>query len=258
MRPQPPQRQGVELMKAIFNIASVAVVSIVSTISLANVPTYAIETVKTEVSCARVASLALTSTAEVTKRLATMQSNFIKRLADVNSRHDEVDQKVATVRTEATSKFDAKLVALKAQTGLTTAQLAAIDTFGTGVHDAQDVRRAAVDAARDAYRSALAGAISANQTSLTAAASAYKSSVDTAFTIAQSTCSESTALPTLRSSIKSARETFMNATKRPDDTTAAIRQLVTTRDAAIKTADTAFVAKVTSLKTTLKAALKAQ
>jgi len=201
--------------------------------------------------CIRISTLASTNDAAVTEHMSLMKTNFANRLTEIASRQAEVDQKAATFRTNIAAKFDKKVSELKQQSGLTTDQLTAIDTYATNMKSAEATREAAVDAARSTYRTALAETISAHQQSLLGAATAFEAASTAAFATAQADCSTA-AMTTLKETIKTARET-LTSVRESSKVGQTVKQLADTRNAAIKAADEAFAKSAADYTAILKA-----
>jgi hypothetical protein len=189
-----------------------------------------------------------------TGRLATMNDDFAKRISNIANRDTTVDPKVAAARTAAAEKFDQAITKLKAQSGLTQAQQAAIDTYVTQMKAAEKTRETAVDAVRSTYRTSLSSTVQQHQAALTAAVKAFQSSVSNAFTVAIANCGNGTARATLKASIASAKAAFASE-RQSAKVTDQIKVLVQARDAAIKAADTAFANQVKTYSATLTAVL---
>jgi hypothetical protein len=188
--------------------------------------------------CTRIATLLSTSNATVATHIASMKTDFANRISNIASRQADVDQQSATFRASIADKFDAKITKLREQANLTTAQIAAIDTYATNMKTAESTRETSVDAARLTYRTALSGVVNTHQQSLINATSTFEGSISEAFTIAQTNCSNGTAMATLKQTISTARQTFKLAQQ--SSVGDSIKQLATTRNTAIKAADTAF------------------
>lgn len=223
----------------------------VGAISVSRVPTNQSTTER----CARVKTLAEASKAKLSERLSAMQLDFQKRLANISSRQDTVDQKATTFRAERNDKFDAKVAELGNKADITEAQLAAIDEFSKDIHAAELTRETAVDAARATYRQALNQAVTEHQTKLLGAATSFQAAVNTAFTTAQSTCSDTGSLATLKTSVKTARESFQT-TRKTEVAKATIKQLAETRRSTVETANATFRKSITTSAETLKSILK--
>jgi hypothetical protein len=208
--------------------------------------------VPSETVCARVAALALADTTEVKKRITAMQADFAGRLKNITSREDAADKKIATSRSDAMSKFDTKITAMKQVSGLTNKQLDAINTYQKEVKAANDARVIAVDGARTIYRTGLSLAISNHQIKLGDAVTTYQSSITGAFAAAKINCSiDTNALENLKKAVKTARETASTSISKIE-ATAQVRQLADTKKSSIKDANGAFAKKVAALTTTLK------
>lgn len=187
-------------------------------------------------------------------RLATMNSDFTKRIANISDRDSTIDSKIQASRQAAAEKFAQGIAKLTAQQGLTAEQQTAITTYQSQLQTAEKERESAVDAARATYRQSLQAVVQQHQTTLSAAAETFQSSVATAFTTAIANCSNSTARAALKTSIVSAKATF-TAQRESAKVTDQIKALVQARDTAIKTADTAFSDKAKEHAATLTAAL---
>ncbi len=244
-----------------------AIVASVSTVVLSVfvvVPAFAVETTTGEnrdtsaTVCSRITTFAKTGKENLSEKRSTLQTDFSKRLSGIATKQTDVDKKVSEARLAAKTKFEEKIAKLEAKEDLTDVQKAAIETYKTEVQAAEVTRAAAIDDARAAYRTGLASLVTTNQQTLSSAVTTYQTAVSTALATATANCTEANAtatLATLKASLKSARE-VLNAKRTPDTNKAAIKQLATTRDAAIKAANEAFKTKVTALTVTLKAALQ--
>lgn len=207
--------------------------------------------------CTHIVTLAESSKTTLGTHLTEMQSDFSSRLSHISSDESGVDQKVAAARATATANFEAKIKALEGQSGLTAAQMQAIETFQTNVLQAKTTREAAVDTARAAYRTGLQNLVATHQATLEAAVVTYQTAVDDAFATAEAHCGDGTAVANLKTTVKAAREDLTHARQSDQTTGAAIKQLAATRNSAIKTADTAFKAAISSDADTLANSLKA-
>lgn len=239
-------------MKAIFRLIVVSVFG--GTVITGAIPanSYAVEG-RSGV-CTTLSTAQANHTASATKRLATMNDDFAKRIATINNRDTTVDPKVAAARAAAGVKFDESIAKLRAQSDLTTVQKKAIDTYESQMKAAEKVRETAVDAARTSYRTSLVGVVQQHQAALSAAATTFQSSVSTAFTTAIANCTSATAKSVLKNSIASAKATFTTA-RESAKVSEQIKQLIQTRNTAIKTADTTFAKEAGTYSATLAAVL---
>ncbi|MDB5165678.1 MAG: surface antigen [Candidatus Saccharibacteria bacterium] len=231
-------------------VGVVACVGLFSTSSVA----IAITPAATSAVCTRLPTLAATNAAKINQRLDAMQLDFQKRLSNLASRIDVVDQKVATSRMSLTDKFDSKVSELKNETGVTPVQLAAIEIYEKNMKDAETARATAVDTARGNYRTDVLQKVTGHQAKLLQAALVFQRAIDAAFTKAQANCEESTATTILRTEVKAARNTFQG-TQKADEDKLSIKQFAETRGVAIKTANTEFAKKTATATTTLKTEL---
>jgi hypothetical protein len=204
--------------------------------------------------CTRFTTLASTTSLRLAERLSAMKLDFQKRLSNITSRHDAIDQKVATFRTSLGDKFDIKVAELKDKDGLTDAKLTAIDTYHQAVKTAEVTREKAVDSARTTYRAAFAKEVTDQQAKLSEAAAAFQTSVNTAIATAKTNCGNSTAAAALKTSIKAARDVFQSSRK-ADAAKSSIKQLAATRAEAVKAADAEFKKSVEAYTKTLEAIL---
>ena len=209
----------------------------------------------TSEACARIATLASTSSATISAHIGTMDANFASRLAAIASREASVDQKVTTARNAIADKFDAKIKDLKAKSGLTPDQQAAIDTYASDMKDAEQTREDAVDSARATYREGLATEVARHQDDLSVEAGNLQAAIASAFTTAEANCGNGTAVTTLKAAIKTAKQTF-SGQRDASKVKSAIQLLAKTRDEAIKTANTTFSTTASTLTTTLENVLK--
>ncbi|MDB5184695.1 MAG: surface antigen [Candidatus Saccharibacteria bacterium] len=242
------KRQGFSLLGSLATI--IAVMALPSA-------TYAAATTSSSsAACTKLASLAATSTSTIDNHIATMHADFANRLTTIDAKEANVDKAVAADRAKASSAFQAKITNMEAQTGLTVAQHAAIESYQTKMVAANTVRISAVDAARATYRTALKAAVDSRQSQLNGSVDAYRSAVADAFTTAASNCGDGNARTTLKGSIKAAHQTLDSA-RQADKIKASIQQLAATRDASIKAADSDFAASAKTYTATLVAVLKA-
>lgn len=204
--------------------------------------------------CSRFTTLSTTTNAKLAERQSAMKVDFGKRLSNIDSRHEAVDQKVTTFRTSLSDKFDVRVAELKAKDGITDIQLAAIDTFVQSMKTAEAAREEAVDSARATYRAALAQEVADKQQKLSEAAATFQAAVSAAITTAKANCGNGEAAATLKAAIKSAREAF-EASRKAEATRSSIKQLAETRTEAIKAANAEFKKNAESYRATLKAAL---
>lgn len=212
---------------------------------------------KTSSACLHITTLQSTNETNVATKKATMQSDFAARLAKVTTDESQTDQKVATYRANLVSNFDAKVAKLDTQKGITTAQTAAVATYKASMLAAETTRENSVDTARHTYRADLSAAISGRQTALTDAVNSFQSGMTSAFATAVNTCgTDSSALTTLRASIKAARQD-MQTTMADNKIATTIQQDAATRKAAVQTADQAFVQAAKGFSQTLVQALGA-
>lgn len=188
------------------------------------------------------------------KRLETMNDDFAKRLSAISDRSTTIDPKVQDARDAAATKFNDAIATLKAQPDLTTAQQKAIDTYVTQMQAAEKTREGAVDAARSVYRAELIEVVQQHQTTLSAAVTTFQSSVSTAFTTAIGNCADANAKTTLKSDLTTAKETFASA-RESSKVTEQIKQLMETRNAAIKDADVTFAKQAASYSAALATVL---
>lgn len=213
------------------------------------------ETKGSSATCAHITTLESTNQATIATRMAGMQGDFTKRLATITANKTDIDQKLAITRAAASAQFESKLKSLEAQTGLTQVQLQAISTYKTDIQQAEATREKAVDAARTTYRAALLAEVQIHQQDLSSAVTTYQTAVTAAFTTAVTNCGDGAATASLKTTVKSARET-LTAARHSDKVTTSIKQLATTRAAAIKTANEAFAISVGTYTTTLTTALQ--
>lgn len=249
-------------MKTIFKVTRTGSVSILTAMLLLVTPSYAMTSTPAAAAptangaCARFTTLAAASSTKINERIAAMEVDFQRRLTIISGRHDAVDLKVATFRTTALDKFDLKMDVLKSEKNLAPEQVTAIEEFVNNMKEAEAARAQTVDSTRATYRSAMLEEVNARQAHLLQSALVFQRSVAASFTKAQSTCADATAGTTLRSEIKTARETFQTARK-TEVAGSSIKQLAETRQAAVKAANAEFVKKVKEYTATLKTALNA-
>lgn len=205
--------------------------------------------------CARLTTFSTTSATKLKERQAAMDVDFAKRLSNITSRHDAVDQRVVTFRTTLSDKFDAKVTDLKSKVGLNEVQLVAIDTYEKDMKAAELAREEAVDAAREAYRAGLIKEVEAHQVSLKVAVVTYQTAVEAAIAAAKADCSNGTARETLKASLQAARESFQ-AARKASKAQPAVKELVTTRTESIKAANAEFAEKSAVYTDTLRSVLE--
>lgn len=206
--------------------------------------------------CTRITTLGSTNEATIGSKKAAMQADFANRLTKITSEKSQVDQKVTTFRANLAKTFNDKVAKLEAQKNLSATQKAAIETFKTDMTTAEATREKAVDAARQTYREGLFQAINDRQVALTSAVEAFQAAVTDAFSTAASNCSDTGAMQTLKTTVKSARETLQTA-RSNNKVGSTVSQLAATRNASIKAADQAFAQSAASYGKTLAAALAA-
>ncbi len=242
--------------KSIFGMTSLALLlaTLVAAPSMAIVSPTTTTNKGSSVACTHITTIESTNKATIATRMAGMQGDFAKRLTTITANKTDVDQKVASARAAANAQFESKIKSLEAQTGLTKIQLQAIATYKTDMQQAEVTREKAVDAARTTYRADLLAEVQTHQQDLSSAVAAYQTAVTAAFTTAATNCGDGTAVATLKTDVKSARETLTTARK-SDKATTNIKQLATTRAASIKTANEAFAASVAIYTATLTTAL---
>jgi len=209
------------------------------------------------VRCERIQTLAEASEAKLAERLSAMQLDFQKRLTNIGSRHDAVDQKATAFRAERSDKFESRVAELRDKNGVSETQLAAIDAFETAIKTAETTRETAVDTARATYREALDQAVAQHQAELFNAAMVFQAAVKAAFTTAKANCADTAVAATLRSSIKTAREAF-GATRKAEPTKSSIKQLAETRRTAVQAANDEYKKAMANAVMTLKTALEKQ
>lgn len=253
-------------MKTIYKInkfLSLAVLALVLTVAT-SLPSFAVSTNGNGGSdnsnganfCTRVPNLRSSNENAVATKLKVMKADFSSQLSNISQQRKTTnDQKLATIRSEAQVGFEAQIKILEDKAGLTETQKTAIATFKTDMEQAQTTRKTAVNAARTTYRTALTETVQAHQSTLTNAANAYQTAVQTAFAAAKTDCANGPALGTLRTSIKTARQT-LTASRANNQSRSNIQQLMQTRNTAIKTANQEFAKTAAALGGTLTEALK--
>lgn len=156
----------------------------------------------------------------------------------------KVDQKVADARKKADAARAKDLSKLAAK-ATTNDQKQAVQTYKAAVQDAINTRRAAYDAARQTFRAGVQNAITSRRSTIKAQLATFQDSVSSAFSTAEASCAGSSPngqaiQQTLRTSLKSARETFQNDRKSDSTIGGQVKQLAATRQAAFQTADKTF------------------
>lgn len=239
-------------MKTIFRSVTVLTLVIACLVVIAPTNSHAVEAKSG--ACTTLPATQTNYQAAATKRLATMNDDFAKRISNITNRDKTVDPKIDAARAAAATKFDEAIVKLNAQSGLTTAQTKAITTYESQTKAAEKIREEAVDAARATYRTSLVGVVQQHQAALSTAATTFQSAVSTAFTTAIANCTSTTAKSTLKATIASAKATFATA-RQSAKVTDQIKQLMQTRDTVIKTADETFAKTAATYSATLSAVL---
>jgi hypothetical protein len=248
-------------MKTISNKLVTSVIASLTLVLVSVTPVVAVgnteDTVgKASASCTRVAELKDTQIAAMTAKMTTLRSEFTNRLTTMNTKQASLDEKVTAARATAKKEFEAKITAMLAQEGLTDAQKEAIAEFQTSMEQSMEIRQTAVDKARSDYRIALAALVQNRQQAMLTAAETLQTSTQAAFDTAVSTCGQDGNMTTLRTSIKTARQTYQtarNSIKIKDD----IQAIVTTRNTAIKDANQIFADSAHTYAITLSTALAA-
>jgi hypothetical protein len=206
--------------------------------------------------CARVTTLQSTNEAEIATHIATLQSNFAARLAKIASDKTAIDQKITTARANTNQQFEAKIQKLESKAGLTNTQKLAIEVYKLSMEQAEKTRETAVDNARLEYRSNLNYTVTSRQLIWSDSAALFQTNVKTAFSAASAKCSDGSAdtMTTLKAAIQDAHQTLTTA-RSDAKLSSDIKQLASTRDKTIKSANDAFIKSVTTYTTTLKSAL---
>jgi hypothetical protein len=209
-----------------------------------------------EATCTRISAMETTTQANMTTHMTAMQTDFTARLSSISSNESAIDQKIEALRTTARNEFAARIQTLESQSGLTQVQLQAINTYSLNMGLAATTRETTIDNARDTYRTALSSEVQQHQQLLADGATAYQTSINSAFSNAKASCAtDNTTMATLREAIKTARQT-LTTTRQAGDTTNGIKELATTRNNAIKTANETFAATAKTHTDTLISALK--
>lgn len=190
--------------------------------------------------CQKITPLDVSSTAALTSAINTMSTDFLQQLNSVKTTQAAATETIAQNRSTAMLQFEQQVKALRSQSGLTSAQIAAINTYDKTMQQAETAREQAVDTARETYQTDLTNAVQAHQASLTSAAQTYRSTVGVAFMNAESICgSGSTALSSLKSGVRTARNAFSEL----QDTNSVknqLKALASARDKAIQKANDTF------------------
>jgi hypothetical protein len=139
-------------------------------------------------------------------------------------------------------------------------QKAAIAAFQEAVEKAVADRRAVQVAARETYRSGVDAAIASQKESIDEATLSYKTVVESALMAAQASCESgvdvSVVRKTLQDDLKSARELLKTSTNADKNLKEAIEQLIVERKASFETARTTFKTTLDEAKATLEVALR--
>lgn len=204
--------------------------------------------------CAHITTLAAASQAAIVEKESVMTADFTKRLSSITTRGETTTKTVASLRSDTLQKFNESITALLQTKGLTSAQKTAITTYRDALRAAESARETATDTARKTYRAQLSTVLAAHQTALSSAAGTFQASVSGAFIVAKSGCANDGILASLKSSIKTAKETFKSARDDAKVTTS-IQQLIATRDGAIRQANADFTQATSDAKKALKQAL---
>lgn len=207
--------------------------------------------------CSRIDAIGLANQNRVTTRKTTMTASLNTRLTTVQERKSTADDRIVQARTAIDERFEQRIVALQetfseeaAANNASETQLAAIETFKTNMIEAETDRRTAVDEARTTYRTAVVLEFKSHQAALIAAAKTYEAAVATAFGAAKANCTSASALPTLRSDLKAAKNALTEA-RSTDERTAEIRSLIADRNEAIQSANQTFAELAKEYATTL-------
>lgn len=208
----------------------------------------------TPAACLHVITLRSAGRDAMATNLAKMNKGFSDRMKKIASNKASVDKKVTTSRANAKNLFESKLKKLESKAGWTSAQKQAIATYKTNMELAKTTRDLAVDTARTNYRSALANLITAQQKDLTAAVITYQKAFEKAFATANANCSKGANMSAVKTAVQSAHQTLKTAITKANNKDK-IKQLATTRNNAIKSADDTFIKQAASYTKTLKIAL---
>ena len=248
-------------MKTIYSKISVLGLIILSLILMPILPASAVGNTSgngnESAICNRLTNTKSSYETRIASHITNIQANFSERLTEITENKATVDQKVKTLRERVRTQFEARIQEMLSQEDLTDTQTQAINTFRTNMEQAEEIRETAIDDAREEYHSALAAAVTGHQQTLITVGETYKTSVLQAFETAISSCSEnaSTAITTLKSSLRTAREALIN-TRREAKIGQDIKELASTRNAAIKLANEAFVKAANEYSETLTTALE--
>lgn len=234
----------------------------VLTLSLIGLPVFAVDepstTTTTRLSndtvCSQIDTVKAASQARVTSRREALVSAYQTRLTELETKRTTALQSVVTARQNAINAFNQKIEKLKTTDGLTQNEIDTISTYAETVTTAEKLREEKVDAARQTYVEGLRQAIVTRQDALSVAVTTYDTAVQTAFDTAKSNCSSASALTTLRSDLKAARNALSStraSLKQKDE----LAGLVKTRTEAIKTANQEFKTTVTAATKSLSDAL---
>ena len=205
---------------------------------------------------------------EVSRRIDSRLSNAGKNLTDKHSNRKnnakEREEKRAKSLIELRVKQDAERSAIYAKLearATTTAQSQAVAEFKSSVNAAIATRRAAVDSAISVYWKGVSDVLNNRQPAVLDARQTYNTAMVAALTTAKNECSGGTAPATVRAhfsaSVKAAVTQFNTNRKAIDKAGPQIEALAKTRNAAVKSATSAFRATLEQARITLKVSLGA-
>jgi hypothetical protein len=195
--------------------------------------------------------------------------NWAQKEADLKTKKEEKknrwtervaanDARLAEIRTKAEAEMAKKMADLLAKSGITDAQITAVNTFSATQKTALAKRRAAVDAARKTFQTGVQSAVSTKQSGMDAVVATFKNSISAAFGKAKTDCGAGvevgTVRETLRASLKTAREKFKSDRESSAKLKVSIEPLIAVRKAAFEAARNAYKATMEPARTALKAA----
>jgi hypothetical protein len=206
--------------------------------------------------CTKFSTISAQVTARIPKRQDFRNEKLDGRTTTINNllqlRLTKIDDKRDTWDQNRENKY-ARLETAAS----TTEQKAAVQTFMAAIDAAVGARRAAVDTAVAAFQSGVNELLASRQTQLDTSFATLTSSTKAAIDTASAACAGGTDAKTVReqfvSDIKAANTAF-RASIKPTNVRSSVEALRTTRDAAIKSAVSAFKATQQQALATLKAA----
>jgi hypothetical protein len=184
------------------------------------------------------------NTAKVIRNFDTVneqwQERKEKQLEKIATRRENTSEKLTTVREKWETNRDENIQKLEGR-ATTDLERAAAATFKVTIENATKARYDAVDFARATYQKSVDTLLSDRKNAIDTAKNTLQGSLNTAIAKAKADCAQTGAKPTdikntLQDSVKTAQETFKNATKNLSDPRDMLKPLAQTRDQSIKKA----------------------